>query len=178
MVPKFATTSHGASPVLSNIYFASKLNPLFYFAIGSLLYVMEKCKILLKKTSFHVNVFLFLLHVTLQASTTKYGFDFHSTANKEYWLNFFIFYLRVFLLWVPIAVLGGNRPFSTRNIEGERWKQSVRHAEAIIGERGFGTFCCRLEWTVLAFSPAFQAKILGRLCIKPVYTDFSLSSLF
>ena len=31
MVPKFATISHGAPPVLSNIYFASKLNPLFYF---------------------------------------------------------------------------------------------------------------------------------------------------
>ena len=49
VVPKFATISHGAPPVLSNIYYASKLNPLFYFAIGSLLCVMEKCKILLKK---------------------------------------------------------------------------------------------------------------------------------
>jgi len=53
VVPKFATISQWAPPVLSNINFASKLNPLLYFAIGSLLYVMEKW------TSFHVNVFCF-----------------------------------------------------------------------------------------------------------------------
>ena len=70
-----------------------------------------------------------------------------------------------------------NRPISTWTIEAERWKQSVRDAEAI-GERQFVTFCCRLEWTVAYLPFAFQAKILGTLCIKPVYRDFFLSSLF
>jgi len=72
----------------------------------------------------------------------------------------------------------GNKPFSMRTIEVEHWKHSVRHAEATIGERGSGAFYCRLDWTVLSFSPAFQAEILGTLSIKPVYSDFFISSLF
>jgi len=72
VVPKFATISHGAPSVLSNIYFASKSNPSFYFAIGSLLYLMEKCKILLEKNIFPCQRFLFLLDVALPASTRKW----------------------------------------------------------------------------------------------------------
>ena len=75
----------------------------------------------------------------------------------------------------------GNKPFSTRPIETEYyWKHSVRHTETTIGERGSGTFYCHLDWTILPFSPAFQAHILGTLSIKPVcvYRDFFISSLF
>ena len=72
----------------------------------------------------------------------------------------------------------GNKRFSTRTIEAEHWKHSVQYADATIGERGSGTLHCCLDWTVLPFSPAFQAKILGILSTKPVYSDFYISSLF
>jgi len=83
-------------------------------------------------------------------------------------LSITVFTQHVIINWAFIS-----RPFSMRTIEAECWKHSVLDAEALIGEGGFGTFCCRTEWTVLAFSPAFQAKILGTLCIRPVYSDFS-----
>jgi len=107
VVPKFATILHGAPPVLSNIYFASKLNPLFYFAIGSLLYAMEKCKILLKKNIFPCQRFLFLLHVTLQAST-RIWFWFSRDCEQRVLAKFLHFLpLGVFALGTH-CILGGN----------------------------------------------------------------------
>jgi len=79
----------------------SVLNPLFYFAIGRLLYVTEKCKVLLKKHLSMCLRFSFLLHVTLQSRKLRpeYNFDLHPTVNKGYCPNVLFFIFWCFCFW-------------------------------------------------------------------------------